>query len=53
MKSQLIAIMLGACAIAGTSAQNTSKLTATKANEYGLIYTLPLTSFREDCEEAG
>lgn len=46
MKSQLIAIMLGVCAIAGTSAQNTSKLTATKANEYGLIYTLPLTSFR-------
>ena len=28
-----------------TQAQNTSKLTATKANEYGVIYTLPLTAF--------
>ncbi|WP_280121924.1 DUF4831 family protein [Duncaniella muricolitica] len=45
MKSQIIALMLGACAVAGTSAQTTSKLTASKANEYGLIYTLPLTSF--------
>lgn len=26
-------------------AQTTSKLTASKANEYGLIYTLPLTAF--------
>ena len=41
MKSQIIALMLGACAVAGTSAQTTSKLTASKANEYGLIYTLP------------
>lgn len=45
MKSQIIAFVLGACAIAGASAQTTSKLTASKANEYGLIYTLPLTSF--------
>lgn len=37
--------MLGACAVAGASAQTTNKLTASKANEYGLIYTLPLTSF--------
>ncbi len=45
MKSQIIALVLGACAIAGTSAQTTNKLTASKANEYGLMYTLPLTSF--------
>lgn len=45
MKHQIIALMLGACAIAGVSAQTTAKLTASKANEYGLIYTLPLTSF--------
>lgn len=45
MKHQIIALMLGACAIAGASAQTTAKLTASKANEYGLIYTLPLTSF--------
>lgn len=29
--------------VAGMSAQTTQKLTATKANEYGLIYSLPKT----------
>lgn len=45
MKSQIIAFVLGACAIAAAPAQTTNKLTASKANEYGLMYTLPLTSF--------
>lgn len=45
MKNKIIAFVLGACAVAGASAQTTNKLTASKANEYGLIYTLPLTSF--------
>lgn len=45
MKHQLIALLLGACSLAGANAQTTTKLTATKANEYGLIYTLPLTTF--------
>nr|WP_302606196.1 DUF4831 family protein [uncultured Duncaniella sp.] len=45
MKKQIIAFALGALTLLGASAQNTSKLTATKANEYGLIYTLPLTAF--------
>lgn len=45
MKNQIIALLFGACAIAGVSAQTTNKLTASKANEYGLMYTLPLTSF--------
>lgn len=45
MKHQLIALMLGACSLAGAYAQTTNKLSATKANEYGLIYTLPLTTF--------
>lgn len=38
-------MLLGAAAIAPLSAQTTTKLTATKASEYGLIYTLPLTAF--------
>lgn len=45
MRNKIIAFVLGACAVAGASAQTTNKLTASKANEYGLIYTLPLTSF--------
>lgn len=45
MKKQIIAFALGALTLLGASAQNTSKLTAIKANEYGLIYTLPLTAF--------
>lgn len=45
MKDKIIALMLGACAIVGASAQSTAKFTATKANEYGLVYTLPLTTF--------
>lgn len=45
MRNLLIAIMIGFCAASTSSAQSTSKLTATKANEYGLIYTLPLTAF--------
>jgi len=33
MKKQIIAFALGALTLLGASAQNTSKLTATKANE--------------------
>lgn len=45
MKKQIIALMIGACVAGALNAQTTTKLTASKANEYGLIYTLPLTSF--------
>ncbi len=39
-------ILLLAAAIAGAaSAQTSTKLTAMKASDYGLIYTLPLTAF--------
>ena len=43
MKSY-IALMLAAMVSVGAVAQNTQKLTATKATDYGLIYTLPVTS---------
>lgn len=45
MKKQIIAAAFGVLSLLCAHAQSTSKLTATKANEYGLIYTLPLTSF--------
>lgn len=43
MKSY-IALILAAMVSVGAVAQNTQKLTATKATDYGLIYTLPVTS---------
>lgn len=39
-----IPLLLAAMVPAGAVAQNTQKLTATKATDYGLIYTLPATS---------
>ncbi len=40
-----ILLLLASVAVISSSAQKTTKLTATKDNEYGLIYTLPLTEF--------
>ncbi|MDE5649529.1 MAG: DUF4831 family protein, partial [Duncaniella sp.] len=45
MKKIFTLLAAAALAIAPAHAQSTSKLTATKASEYGLIYTLPLTAF--------
>ncbi len=45
MKKILTLLAAAAVAISPALAQSTSKLTATKASEYGLIYTLPLTAF--------
>lgn len=42
IRTLLLISAIGATAIA-TTAQTTQKLTATKANEYGLIYSLPVT----------
>lgn len=44
---KIISIAVGMALLAGATAaaQSTSKLTATKASEYGLIYTLPVTAF--------
>jgi len=43
MKYTLFTIIAAAC-IAGATAQTTQKLSAGKINEYGLIYTLPVTT---------
>ncbi len=45
MKKILTLLAATAVAISPAFSQSTSKLTATKASEYGLIYTLPLTAF--------
>ena len=46
MKKLLSILLLGAAAAAvPAAAQTSTKLSATKASEYGLIYTLPLTAF--------
>lgn len=45
MKKILTLLAAAAVAVSPALAQSTSKLTATKASEYGLIYTLPLTAF--------
>ncbi len=45
MNRLLLTISAAALALTSLAAQTTSKLTASKANEYGIIYTLPLTSF--------
>lgn len=46
MKIHILLALAALSSFPAVTAQNTSKLTATKANEYGLIYTLPLTSFK-------
>ena len=43
MKKSLIIASLALCMSLGTMAQTTQKLTATKASEYGIIYSLPTT----------
>ncbi|MDE6090535.1 MAG: DUF4831 family protein [Duncaniella sp.] len=45
MKKLFSIFLLGAMASLPAFAQTSAKLTATKANEFGLIYTLPLTAF--------
>ncbi len=45
MRKLLSILLLGALAALPSTAQTSSKLTATKASEYGLMYTLPLTAF--------
>lgn len=49
MKSHILLLLAATVSLISTSAleaQTTAKLTASKANEYGLMYTLPLTSFK-------
>ncbi|WP_304962238.1 DUF4831 family protein, partial [Paramuribaculum intestinale] len=43
MKHQLTALLLAAAAMTA-GAQTTQKFTASKLNEYGLVYNLPLTA---------
>ncbi|MCM1355726.1 MAG: DUF4831 family protein [Staphylococcus sp.] len=45
MKKLFSILLTGALACLPAAAQTSTKLTATKANEYGLMYTLPLTAF--------
>ncbi len=45
MKKIISILIVAMVAYGQLVAQTTSKLTATKASEYGLIYTLPLTAF--------
>lgn len=42
--NRLLALAAAAALVAGANAQTSQKLTAGKANEYGLIYSLPLTA---------
>lgn len=44
MKIIPILLSLGLLSASGAVAQNTQKLTASKANEYGLVYSLPRTA---------
>ena len=47
MKQLILTLLATAmCAAPSAMAQSTQKLTATKASEYGLIYTLPLTGLQ-------
>lgn len=50
MKRPLIAIMVVFMASMGAGAQQTRLLTADKHNEYGIVYTLPLTQLVFDIE---
>ena len=43
---RIIAAVAAVTAFIGVSAQNTRLLTADKHNEYGLVYTLPVTALR-------
>ena len=40
---KIISLALASLAIFSAPAQTTQKITATKANEYGIIYSLPTT----------
>lgn len=44
MKKTIIAILAVGAACAGAAAQQAQRFTATKANEYGLVYSLPRTA---------
>lgn len=52
MKRYMSALMLVVAAVLGASAQQTKMLTAEKANEYGIIYSLPVTQLtvEADCQ---
>lgn len=51
MKLSKYFVLIAAALLSVTAvAQNTQRLSATKANEYGLIYTLPLTGIRVTVE---
>ena len=54
MKKRLPLILLAAAAtFSGVSAQQVSKLSATKANAYGIVYSLPHTALRITLEAEG
>ncbi|MDE6311231.1 MAG: DUF4831 family protein [Muribaculaceae bacterium] len=44
MKSSLLAALTALCCVASAHAQTSQKLTAGKASEYGLVYSLPVTA---------
>ncbi len=44
MKIRLLAALAALCCMAGANAQTSQKLTAGKASEYGLVYSLPVTA---------
>ncbi len=48
MKGKLLSILLSSLFVFSGFAQQTRELTAEKANEYGIVYSLPETSLRVD-----
>lgn len=46
-------LLLAVAAVFGVSAQQVSKLSATKANNYGIVYSLPQTALRITLEAEG
>ena len=46
-------LLLAVAAVFGVSAQQVSKLSATKANDYGIVYSLPQTALRITLEAEG
>lgn len=45
MKSQILTLVVALAISAAATAQTTTKLTASKANDYGIVYSLPITVF--------
>lgn len=50
LSSALIALGIATCCSFTAEAQQTQKFTAAKHNEYGLVYSLPITHFRIEVE---